>query len=109
MKKTPDDVIPSVTWAFGPPMDMKVTPACHSERAKPRTVWCRAKRGICFLSSSRNSRFLVATLLGITEWLDDFRRSEARDLLFVCFQQETARRGGPRCARHGRELYGERY
>src|SRR6516225_1942109 len=52
-----------------------------SFRAKPRTVWCRAKRGICCLSSSRNSRFLVATLLGMTEWLDDFRRSAAKHLL----------------------------
>jgi len=27
----------SVTWAFGPPMNMKVPPACHSEdRHEPR-------------------------------------------------------------------------
>ena len=76
-----------------------------SFRVKPRTVWCRAKRGICCLSSSRNSRFLVATLLGMTEWLDDFRRSVAQR------SEAPSRRGlgksafgcglGPRCETRG--------
>src|SRR6516225_5596106 len=47
----------------------------------------RAKRGICFLSSSRKSRFLVAKLLGMTERWDDLRRSAARNLLFGCSKQ----------------------
>jgi hypothetical protein len=39
----------SVTWAFGPPMDMKVPPACHSEdRHEPRltTVYENARRAV---------------------------------------------------------------
>ena len=71
--KVPLPVIRSVTWAFGPPKYMKVTPGLSF----------RAKRGIFFLCSSRKSRFLVVTLLGMTERLDDFRRSAAKYLLFL--------------------------
>src|SRR5262249_17035793 len=64
------DVIFSVTKAFGPTIHLR----------GHRGLSLRAKREICFLSSFRKSRFLVATLLGMTEW-DDFRPSGARDVL----------------------------
>ena len=44
------------------------------------TVWYRAERGICFLCSSAKSRFLVASLIGMTWPLDDFRGSAVGDL-----------------------------
>jgi hypothetical protein len=45
----------SGTWAFGP-----------KEMQSPPSLSFRAQRGICFLCSSRKSRFLVAPLLGMT-------------------------------------------
>jgi hypothetical protein len=40
------------------------------------------------------SRFLVATLLGMTERLDDFRRSEARDLPWFVFNNKQPAAAG---------------
>src|SRR6516225_630798 len=66
MKSPP--VIPSVTWAFGPPMDMKVTPACHSERSPAPYGAGRSEESafsLLFVEASK-SRFLVAPLFGMT-------------------------------------------
>jgi hypothetical protein len=57
----------SVTWAFGPPLEMKLLP-CHSERSE------ESASSIVL----RKSRFLVASLLGMTG-RGDFRASEAKD------------------------------
>jgi hypothetical protein len=81
-------VIPSITWAFGPPMGMKVA-----------NLSFRAERGICFFS--QKSRFLVAPLFGMTARLDDSRGSEVRNLFLLKPQKQIPRRSAPRNDRAG--------
>src|SRR5215470_7469823 len=51
----------SVTWAFDPPMDMKVLPTCHSERSEKSTVSLKLNYKSGFLVGRRGD------LLGMTE------------------------------------------
>ena len=72
-------VIPSVTWAFGPPMDMKVAPACHSERS-PAPYGAGEARNLLLIFFSQQQ---IPRRYGMTEWLDDFRRSGATNRLLL--------------------------
>ena len=61
-------------------MDLRPTNIGES----PPTCHCERKRGIClFFCLYNKSRFPVATLLGMTEWLDDSRRSVAKHLFYA--------------------------
>jgi hypothetical protein len=70
-------VMLSVTWALGPPMEMKVPRTCHSD---PAVAGEESAFAFTF-----TSRFLVAALLGMTRVAcsSDFRGSAARHLLFL--------------------------
>jgi len=71
LKRVP--FMPSIPWAFGPPILVKVRlPVIPSEA-----------RNLLVLCLYNESRFLVATLLGMTEWLDDSRRSVAKHLFYA--------------------------
>src|SRR6516164_4926591 len=56
------------------------------------TLSFRAKRGICFLSSLLLAKADSSSLRSseVTEWLDDFRRSAAKHLLFLIENKQKA-------------------
>ena len=68
--ESPPPVIPSVTWALSPTIQMKV----------PHTVMLSAAKHLLFLIF--RSRFFVAPFLRMTR-LGDFRRSAAANLLLL--------------------------
>jgi len=68
----------SVTWAFGPPIAMKVPHICHAERSEASAFF--------FVFTSR---FFVASLLRMTG-LGDFRRSVAKHLLYLIENRRKA-------------------
>ena len=72
-------VIPSVTWAFGPPMDMKVTQPVIPSEAPHRMVQGEARNLLLIFFSQQQ----IPRRYGMTEWLDDFRRSGATNRLLL--------------------------
>jgi YtcA family len=72
----------TVTWAFGPPMDVKVPPDLSFRSRSGR-------RGICFLCSSHTGRFLVATLPRKSPHRPVIPRRSPSDRRGICFCSEN--------------------